>query len=205
MICQLAGILQPGEHPGPSDEASIPEGGIPIKIRKILTELLFWCIIIAVLGSAFLFAINPSAEKTIFGFRAYQVLSGSMAPALNVGDLVVVKSTPPEEIQKGDIITYYPNSSSATVTHRVIGTMLEGDQVVLETRGDAVAQPDPRIYGSSVIGVVAFRIPYLGAAIGWVQDHTLLSILMVGLTVALITSLRLLFRKNENNEEGETT
>lgn len=158
----------------------------------------------AVLGAALLFAINPSADKTIFGFRAYQVLSGSMSPALKVGDLVVVKATPPEEIQKGDIITYYPNSSSATtVTHRVIGTFLDGNSVVLETQGDATSQPDPKIYGQSVIGVVAFHIPYLGGAIGWIQGNVILSVVIFGLALAFITSLGVLFQKNKTNKEGE--
>lgn len=155
------------------------------------------------LGSAFLFVINPSANKTILGFRAYEVLSGSMSPTLNVGDLVIVKSIPPEEIQKGDIITYYPTSSSTTtVTHRVIGTMLEGNKVVLETQGDAIPQPDTKIYGGSVIGVVAFYVPYLGGAIGWVQERTVLSIVILGLTLTLITSLGFLLRKNIN-DKGE--
>lgn len=141
-------------------------------VGKRIGDLVFVLVIAALLGSSLLFALNQNPDKTLFGCRLYNILSGSMEPTLSVGDLVVVRAVPPEEIQDGDIITYYPTQhTGATVTHRVVGTTLRDGQVVFETRGDAVEQSDPLFYGDAVIGVVIFHIPLLGGVIAWLQSH----------------------------------
>lgn len=150
------------------------------KVGKILGDVVFVICIAALLGGSLLFALDQNPQKTFLGYRAYNILSGSMEPELSIGDLVVVKAVPAEELQNGDIVTYYPtDQQGATVTHRVITTMLKDGQVIIETQGDAADQPDPLIYGDSVIGVVVFHVPLLGAVITWIQNHLILSIAIV--------------------------
>lgn len=146
------------------------------KVVKILADVVFVLVIVAMLGGSLLFALNQNPNKTFLGYRAYNILSGSMEPELSIGDLVIVQAVPAEELQNGDIVTYYPtDNEGTTVTHRVVSTMLKDGQVVIETKGDAVDQSDPLIYGESVIGVVVFHIPLLGAAIAWIQNHLVIS------------------------------
>ena len=173
------------------------------KARRILSDVIFVVVIAAIVLGSLLFALNRDPEKTIFGYRAYNILSGSMEPELSVGDLVIVKAVPAEEIQTGDIVTYYPTEQGgATVTHRVVRTFLEDGQIVLETQGDAVNQTDPMFYGDAVIGVVVFHIPLLGAVIAWIQQHPIPSLLIL---LALAGGLWVLSRWNARRKLFEKT
>lgn len=143
---------------------------------KILGDVLFAAAILVLLGGSLLFALNQDPGKTFFGYRAYNILSGSMEPELSVGDLVVVRAAPAETVQEGDIVTYYPaGSGGATVTHRVVSATMQDGEMVIETKGDAADQADPPVSGESVVGVVVFHIPLLGAGIAWIQAHPVLS------------------------------
>lgn len=156
------------------------------KVGKIVGDVVFVLVIAALLGGSLMFALNQDPNKTFLGYRAYNILSGSMEPELSIGDLVVVKNVPAEELQNGDIVTYYPtDNEGTTVTHRIVSTMLKDGQVVIETRGDAVDQSDPLIYGESVIGVVVFHVPLLGGGIAWIQGHLAISAGVVILALAV--------------------
>lgn len=160
------------------------------KVAKILGDMVFVLVIVAMLGGSLLFALNQNPNKTLLGYRAYNVLSGSMEPELSKGDLVIVRAVPAEELQNGDIVTYYPtDGEGTTVTHRVVNTLMKDGQVFIETKGDAVEQADPMFPGDAVIGVVALHIPLLGAAISWVQTHLVLSAAIVVLALTAWTGV----------------
>lgn len=75
------------------------------------------------------------------GYSCFKVITGSMEPALSVGDLIVTKKTAPEEIAVGDVVSFYaqsPGMVGAIITHRVINTYVdENGTVSLLTKGDA--------------------------------------------------------------------
>ena len=64
-----------------------------------------------------------------FGYGASVVLSGSMEPALSVGDLLIVREQ--AHYEAGDIVVY--QSGSMPVVHRIVSISEEG----VITRGDA--------------------------------------------------------------------
>ena len=92
------------------------------------------------------------------------VLSGSMGPEINPGDIVVSKYTNPEEIKINDVITFaLVDNPKKCVTHRVINITNENGSMGFQTKGDANEDPDQRIVQSSeLIGKIVLVIPYLG-------------------------------------------
>jgi signal peptidase len=92
------------------------------------------------------------------------VLSGSMAPEVNPGDIVISTYINPEEIKINDVITFsYPGNPENCITHRVINITTENGSIGFQTKGDANEDPDQRIAPSSeLIGKVVLVIPYLG-------------------------------------------
>ena len=174
-------------------------------VGKILGDVIFILAIVALVGGSLMFALDQDPNKTFLGYRAYNILSGSMEPELSIGDLVVVKAIQAEELQNGDIVTYYPtDNEGTTVTHRVVSTMLRDGQVVIETKGDAVEQSDPLIYGEAVIGVVVFHIPLLGAAIAWIQNHLVLSAGAVVVLLAAWLAVGLAGKKSKKEPAEKT-
>lgn len=96
------------------------------------------------------------------------ILTGSMTPTLPPGTLVVVRPTPVEDIQPGDVLTFQLDSGEpALVTHRVIARQAESTtgEIRFITQGDANDAPDPRaVLPVQVRGTVWYAVPYLGWA-----------------------------------------
>lgn len=108
-----------------------------------------------------------------FGNKALIVRSGSMTPAIGVGDLVVVKTatettTPiPGVLPKyraGDIVAFTSQKDKNTIiTHRIVGTKIETDKILYQTQGDANNAPDNNfVEESKIIGKNTFTVPALG-------------------------------------------
>lgn len=139
-------------------------------VRKIIVYLFCAAIIIA----ALLFASSKTPNKTLFGYRYYTVITPSMTPAYCVGDMVLVKVVPADQIEVGDVITFNPSSdSNAYLTHRVTQKLPDYQNTgvtCFRTKGDANDTEDSfRVDESRVIGKVTLRVPKLGYVIRFVQ------------------------------------
>lgn len=95
---------------------------------------------------------------------SYVVLSGSMHPTMDAGDVVFVYETDPATIEAGDVITYVRASDEIPITHRVIEVVGTGTEPAFVTKGDANEDIDPgTVAASNVIGVVpAVTLPAVG-------------------------------------------
>ncbi len=102
------------------------------------------------------------------GYSFSLVRSGSMAPAINVGDVII--TGPAHEginrnIEAGTVIMYQHNTE--TISHRVLS--VEG--ITLVTKGDAMQHPDPwTVTLTDVKGVYLFRIPFIGYGMNFIQS-----------------------------------
>jgi len=121
-----------------------------VKRRNVVTSaaLTAICIVLIIPIVVYSFPFIVGADSS------YTVMSGSMSPAINPGDLVIVKGEDPISI--GDIVTV--ESGESTYTHRVF-EKLEGDRFVL--KGDANEDPDPSfVEASQIIGKVVMVFPF---------------------------------------------
>ena len=100
-------------------------------------------------------AVTGEPQPTVFGFSAAVVVTGSMSPAIEPGDLVVCRRS--ADYAVGDVITF--RSGASLVTHRIVGST--PDSYI--TQGDAnnVADADPVPRGA-IVGKVVFTVPKLG-------------------------------------------
>jgi len=108
------------------------------------------------------------------------VAGGSMRPALEIGDLVIIQGAPPTSIHQGDIIAFEqpqerqqePDQGNTTriwpftvyTVHRVVEIQsLANGTILFTTKGDDNDIIDPRpVPDHQVHGRVIYRIPYLG-------------------------------------------
>jgi len=90
------------------------------------------------------------------------IYSGSMQPAINVGDVVIIQKTPADEIRQGDIIQYV-NKFNTTIIHRVQEIKQQQDSTVYITKGDANDDPDfDPVQINQIQGKATFNIPKIG-------------------------------------------
>ena len=92
--------------------------------------------------------------------KTYKVLSGSMEPEYHVGSVVYVEKSSIDDIEVGDVITFYINDNTV-VTHRVIDK--DNDTESFHTKGDANETEDGgSVAYDKVVGKVVLNVPYLG-------------------------------------------
>lgn len=100
----------------------------------------------------------------LFGATPYSILSGSMQPSLEPGDLIVVRPTEIDDIGVGSVITYQIESGQPTVaTHRVVAIGWRDGERVVRTQGDANNTPDAEwVRAVQIKGEVWYHAPFLG-------------------------------------------
>lgn len=66
------------------------------------------------------------------------VLTDSMYPVIESGDLIICHTAEPEQIQVGDVIAFFDpaGNGSSIVTHRVMEVTEQGGQIAWRTKGD---------------------------------------------------------------------
>lgn len=97
----------------------------------------------------------------VFSYSPRVVLSGSMVPVMNVGDVVIIHKIPGTMAQMGDIVMFPVGSMK--VTHRIIAVEEEGSERYFTTKGDASGEPESDLLAEKdVQGKVVMIIPKLG-------------------------------------------
>lgn len=100
----------------------------------------------------------------LFTYQALTIGSGSMSPAIEKGDVIILKSMKNEEtrkIKKGDVLVY--NHDNKIIVHRVIKKSNNGETISFKTKGDYNNAKDSWIVKQEdVIGIVKFRIRWVG-------------------------------------------
>ena len=104
----------------------------------------------------------------IFPIKPVAIASGSMVPALYVGDVAVIKKCEPDDVNVGDIIEY--QMEGYTVIHRIAEKKQKKGEFYLITKGDSNLQPDSEeVREGQLIGKVIFKIRYLGYPAIWLH------------------------------------
>lgn len=142
----------------------------------------------AALGAAAVLIVGPMALRGIWGVTASAVLTGSMRPAVQPGDLILTRRVPATELAVGDVaILDVPGHS--ILAHRIVEVRLDdGGSVVVRTRGDANPLPEEPVLidPTASVAVMVGRVP----ALGYVADFfTWPSTLFVGLGLLLAANL----------------
>ncbi|MEO6198060.1 MAG: signal peptidase I [Dehalococcoidia bacterium] len=159
-------------------------------------------------ASAVLAAVLLLVGPRLLGWQGVIVLSGSMEPAMQVGDLAFVDpSADPYDMRVGDIITFRsPHDRGQTISHRVIEVVDTGPGLSYRTKGDANEDPDPEtVPVRDIVGEVRVQLPYVGRVAQQLQDR-LVFYTILGIPAALLIfhelgSIARQFKRKEGTEE----
>lgn len=155
------------------------------KIGKMIVTIIVVGILFANIYNFILIKVLHKDAGTINGYAFLEVISGSMEPTINVGDLVVINMND-KDIKENDIITFV-NPDTTLITHRVNEKKDDG----FVTKGDANNAVDEEIViKDNIAGKYVFRIPYLGIIINAFQKPlTLVLILIMGIIICILKSI----------------
>ena len=125
--------------------------------------------------------IKPNETPSFFGIKTYVIISGSMEPNINIGDIVIAKSikNKEESIKVGDIISYRKGQN--VITHRI--TNIEKDEngiLRIATKGDNNnTEESERILINNIEGKVITIIPKIGYITLILKDKVLIILIFI--------------------------
>lgn len=131
-------------------------------MKKIIGYTLIFIICFSFMGFALgLFKIKPMA-----------ILSNSMQPTVNRGDLVIFKKldfSKLQNIENNTIIVY--KEYNRNIIHWVIKKVIINGKVGYITKGDNNPKVDLKIvYPEDILGIYAFSLKYLGYPMVWLNS-----------------------------------
>ncbi len=104
---------------------------------------------------------------SLFNFRLFTVITGSMEPKYKVGDVLVAVETSPENIKVGDAVSYLGNKGEVknkVITHEVVKIEKNSQgKYRFHTKGicDNCMKEDPIVDESQLYGVVKYKVQSL--------------------------------------------
>lgn len=146
----------------------------------------------AVLGTGAVL-VAWTVVPAVLGWSADVVVSGSMQPTLQVGDVVVARPVAAAELRPGQVLVVEdPDHPGAHRVHRLVGTDAGG----LHLQGDANGAPDSSpVSPDAVVGVATVRVPAVGWPLVRWRAGAVGPLVGVGLAVAGLVALALVHRE----------
>ncbi len=104
-----------------------------------------------------------------FRYGLLVVGSPSMTGEVNKGDAIIFDEYTGQPIEEGQVIVFEKNGS--TIIHRVVAVDIINDEIRYTTKGDANENNDVGyITNANLVGVVDFKIPYIGYPTVWIRS-----------------------------------
>ena len=130
---------------------------------KLINNIVYVILFLIVASVLFVVILQRASNNAIAlgGVRVFNIISESMIPKYNIGDVLVVKSIEPQNIKVGDDIAYIGQESTFNqkiVTHQVIKIDYENGEYIFHTKGIANILEDPLVHQNQVFGKVVYKI-----------------------------------------------
>jgi signal peptidase len=118
-------------------------------------------------------ALAGGAAVVLLHLNLQPVLSGSMRPGIQPGDLAITRPVPASSLEPGDVIVYVPPGGDEAVMHRMTSIERRDDGLWITTKGDANDVADPwgavRLRGDTAYRLVAV-VPKAGYLPVWTRS-----------------------------------
>ena len=122
----------------------------------------------------------------VLGWQPVTIISGSMAPTVQPGHVVVVEPFADQTLEKGVVVTYRDVDVDRLVTHRIAAIDEDG---TITTKGDANAVDDPvPLTEDRIVGVGRLVVPAAGLPSLWAYQGRTDLLAVVGVLTVLAAS-----------------
>ena len=176
------------------------------RAAQIMGRTVPW-LVRGVMGLAVLVFAVLAVGPHMLGYRTMTMLTASMAPEIDPGDVTIVTPIAISEGTEGMVITYHkPIEDHSLVTHRVVSVETAANgTVTVQTKGDANEAIDP--WTATLEGDTAYEvravIPELGHLIQALRTPVLTQMLLYGAPTVLVGWLLLTIWRPARTEEED--
>ena len=160
-----------------------------VKISKIIKGVIIGLLLIVLMINVYVIIqakSKPNSVPSVFGYKPFIVLSGSMETEISIGDLVFVKKVDASSLQVNDIIAFR-DSENIVTTHRIVDIVKTDEGTCFETKGDNNNVKDEKIVcPDSIEGKYFSKIAKIGNAILFIQQPLGFIVMMLSLLIICI-------------------
>jgi len=129
---------------------------------------------------------SPNKVPSVFGYKPFVVLSGSMEKTINKGDLIFVKKVDTDNLKVGDIIAFR-NADNTVTTHRISEIVKSSKKTCFRTKGDNNNDVDQEVTCNNLVeGKYVSKIAKLGSLVIFVQEPMGFAIMMLTILIICI-------------------
>ena len=160
---------------------------------------------ILVINLWIMFQSKTNSEKvpSVFVYKPFMVLSGSMESNIHKGDLIITKETNPASLKIDDIIAFKDAAGTIT-THRIIDIIEDSGETYFITKGDNNSTQDQNLVAlEDVEGIYVGRIPGIGSMMDSLAKPTTIMILVVSITAIFIIGFMISNKRQQDAERRE--
>lgn len=146
---------------------------------------------------------NENVVPSVFGYRPFFVLSGSMEKEIHKGDLIITKIIEPSTLKINDVIAFRDEENTVT-THRIIDMIERDGNTYFVTKGDNNNTQDQNLVEyKDVEGIYVGRVPLVGTILNELAKPVNAVILVMGITIVFILLFQRSSRKIKLEEQAE--
>ncbi len=170
-------------------------------VKVIITIFLLMVLFIVVLQR---FSNN---NITIGGIRIFCVISRSMSPQYEIGDILITKKVPAQSLEVDDVVTYVGNKNDfegVVITHKIISKTTRDGKYYFITKGIANETSDPEISYDQIYGKVVYKSFFVSAISRLMSNMVAYYIIftVVGLIVSF-QIVRIVFQAREQESDDD--
>ena len=166
---------------------------VETKIRNIINVFTYIILIIIMSYNISLIIQSifwPNKTPSFLGIKTYVIISGSMKPNIDIGDIVIVKEE--KNLHIGDVISYRKGQS--VITHRIVNITEENEGKKYRTKGDNNNTEDSEIIlNENIEGKVIKIVPKLGNLALLLKNKMTIIIILIVLYVFISNN----YKKNK--------
>ena len=151
--------------------------------------------------------MNADQVPSVGGWLPLIVLTDSMYPEIHSGDLIICHTEDAEDIEVGDVISFFDPAGNGTsiVTHRVTEITTEDGALAFRTKGDANNVEDAALVpADKLVAVYRNRIPNMGDVAMFMQTTQGLILCVVCPILVLVGYDFIRRRMYEKNKKEDT-
>lgn len=181
---------------------------MPVKIVKKLFSIVRFLVTVVILTIVAVILVQRISNntKTILGYRIFTVVTESMVPKYEVGDVLLVKEKEINQIQVGEDVAYLGKAGSFAdkiVTHQVIDIEKnEAGKLIFHTKGIANDTEDPEIKGDQIYGTVQAKLQLMSFLNGIINNmYGMYFLIVIPLAVIFFTEMRGIKKDIENKKK----
>ena len=179
------------------------------KALKIIGKVLYYILFVLVIILLLIVVVQRVTKNNISigGIRIFNIVTESMVPKYEVGDILVAKSVDPSQIKVGDDVVYLGNKDTfvgKVVTHQVIAINEENGKYTFHTKGIANDIEDPEVSEDQIYGVIVYKTHILSFS-AKISNNLQLFFFLIFIPAALLIVIKIfnIIREKDDDEEED--